>query len=576
MANRLQPLNLTDFTGGINLRRNQFQLADNESPDMLNVDIDPRGGFFTRKGWQRWNRDDIVDDVADWNPRNAFLHILSGSEQNIYVATDDRLFASDDLAVFDELTGTYTAEPHLADFAAWGDDLYVAGGRFQPVRRRTGVGAMVNMAATPFSEIEAPVNDVVPQAEFCEVHAGYLFVAYTRESGTDHPNRIRWSHPNAPSAFRSLDFQDLERGGGHITGLVSFQDHLLVFKTTSVWAMYGADDESWQFSLVSDHAGCPTSTSQSKSESVVYWFSTYDRGGVYAYNGGKPVLLSERLSPMFENVFSHENVFVSWAGRRLWVTVPWEHVTGSTLEPTTSFVFDDTIGEEGAWVQYFSEQGVPATVLDGPNTSGRYPLAPLWSDQMATFVTLDYIDDGYDIVDTLDWLGTEGGDDIVTDGDEIIALEGSTIDQSPFLAYYRTRWLHAGWPDRKKSWRRPTFICREVPREVDLIVQAFRNFDETDVHRTRTLHIDTAGGASWTLTGADEDGGFDWTPGGSVDPSGTGADWAPARGGSQLIRSGSLGLCRSVQLEIRSSDATPGVRWGVDGIVAKFVMRRFR
>ena len=61
MPNRLQPLDLMDFTGGLNLRKNQFQLAENESPDLLNVDIDPRGGFYTRKGWQRWNDDDIID-----------------------------------------------------------------------------------------------------------------------------------------------------------------------------------------------------------------------------------------------------------------------------------------------------------------------------------------------------------------------------------------------------------------------------------------------------------------------------------------------------------------------------------
>lgn len=574
MANRLQPLDLTDFTGGINLRRNQFQLAENESPDMLNVDIDPRGGFFTRKGWQRWNADEIVADVADWDPRNAFLHVLSSGAQNIYVTTDDQLFASDDLAVFAVQAGTYTAEPHLADFAAWGDDLYVAGGRLQPTRRRQGVGALTNMAATPFSEIEAPVTGVVPQAEFCEVHAGYMFVGYTREAGVDHPNRIRWSHPNAPDSFRSGDFQDLERGGGHITGLVSFQDHLLIFKTTSVWAMYGFDDESWQFSLVSDHAGCSTTTAQSKSESVVYWFSTYDRGGVYAYNGGKPVLLSERLSPMFENVFAHENVYVSWAARRLWVTVPWEHVTGSTTEPTTVFAFDDTIGSEGAWVQYISTVGCPTVVLDGPNVSGRFPLTPMASELTAAMATLEYIDDGYDVLLVPAWLGTDGDDDIVTDGDDEIGVEPSS--QSPFTAYYRTRWLHAGWPDRKKSFRRPTFICREVAREVQLVVQAFRNYDETDVHRNRVLLVSPSGGASWTLTGDDEEGGFDWTPGGADDPTGTGANWSPARGGSQLVRSGSLGLCRAVQLEIRASDATPGVRWGIDGIVAKFVMRRFR
>ena len=73
MPNRLEPLNLMDFTGGLNLRRNQFQLADNESPDLLNVDIDPRGGFYTRKGWQRWNDTDVVDPEQRRNgrPRNA-------------------------------------------------------------------------------------------------------------------------------------------------------------------------------------------------------------------------------------------------------------------------------------------------------------------------------------------------------------------------------------------------------------------------------------------------------------------------------------------------------------------------
>ena len=29
-----------DFTGGLNLRADQFQLARNESPDMLNIEID--------------------------------------------------------------------------------------------------------------------------------------------------------------------------------------------------------------------------------------------------------------------------------------------------------------------------------------------------------------------------------------------------------------------------------------------------------------------------------------------------------------------------------------------------------
>ena len=41
---------LEDFSGGLNLRSDQFNLAPNESPEMLNVDVDPRGGIKMRLG----------------------------------------------------------------------------------------------------------------------------------------------------------------------------------------------------------------------------------------------------------------------------------------------------------------------------------------------------------------------------------------------------------------------------------------------------------------------------------------------------------------------------------------------
>jgi hypothetical protein len=46
----IKPDNLQDFRGGLNLRSDPFELADNESPDLLNVDLDPRGGVEQRKG----------------------------------------------------------------------------------------------------------------------------------------------------------------------------------------------------------------------------------------------------------------------------------------------------------------------------------------------------------------------------------------------------------------------------------------------------------------------------------------------------------------------------------------------
>lgn len=55
VSSHVSVLRTDDFTGGLNLRADAFQLGRNESPDLLNVEIDQRGGFQMRRGIQRWN-----------------------------------------------------------------------------------------------------------------------------------------------------------------------------------------------------------------------------------------------------------------------------------------------------------------------------------------------------------------------------------------------------------------------------------------------------------------------------------------------------------------------------------------
>jgi hypothetical protein len=203
-------------------------------------------------------------------------------------------------------------------------------------------------------------------------------------------------------------------------------------------------------------------------------------------------------------------------------------------------------------------------------------------------VLLDYINDAYDFFLEEAVLGIEASlpdnpdaGSIVTGADEDIMVTGDELHGAPFDSYYRTRWLHAGWPERKKSWRRPTFICREVAQPTDLIVETFHDYDESSIHRSRTLSLRVKGGAFWAEEGFDARAltginGFDWSEGGEADPSGRGADWGDQQRGSQLVRSGSMGLARAVQMKVRASPNTQRRRWGVDAIVAKFVMRRFQ
>ena len=72
-----------DFTGGLNLRADQFQLSNNESPDMMNVEIDPRGGLFSRGAFREIN-DTAVSGT--WAPRR--LTWFKGSTEYLMLTTE--------------------------------------------------------------------------------------------------------------------------------------------------------------------------------------------------------------------------------------------------------------------------------------------------------------------------------------------------------------------------------------------------------------------------------------------------------------------------------------------------------
>lgn len=577
MANRLDPINLMSFVGGLNLRRNQFELADDESPDLLNVDIDPRGGFYTRKGWARWNYHDIVDvETTTWAPVNAWSHTLTNGTQFTYVVNGTTVWRGDVTGAFSALPGVVAeADPHGSDFTAWNNDVYLALGMAHQAVRVGETGTITTLAPETYSEYELPIHNTMPRCGYVTTHAGYVFVANTNESDGLHYTRVRWSHPDVPDAFNADDYVDIDAGGGKITGIMGFQDHLLIFKGLGLWALYGYDQDSWQLVQVSSKVGCPTITAMTRSENAAYFYSATDQGGIYAYQGQTPVYISEAIRPAFEAVTDFELVFVSWAGRRLWVAVPWLFGIGATTQPSTTLLFDPDTGK-GAWTLYRSEMGSLGLVIDNSDVLGKYPMAVLWSTQTACLVLVDYIDGAYDALMESTILVTGDDSTIVTGLDQEISVTGAGYIGVPFDSYYKTRWLHGGWPDRKKSWRRPTFICRQVPAPVDLIVETYRDYNETNVHRTRTLQVRPQGTAMWTPGGADDvaDKGFDWTPTGEDDPRG--ADWGPAQAGSRLVRAGSQGLARAVQMRVRASPNTPAQKWGVDGIVAKIVMRRFR
>jgi hypothetical protein len=589
MVNRLDPLNLIDFSGGLNLRDNTFQLQPNESPEMVNISIDPLGGIYTRRGWDRWNGPDIVDvTTAVWDPRRACLTQLSDGTDIVYIASDHKLysgFATEDATISD-LGVPCTAVPHMADFAPWGDSLYIACGRDQRTVRRTQLDAPLFLAASGAGnwndDYSNPVMGFAPQANLVEAHAGYIFTANINEDGLTFPNRIRWSHPTSPEDWAQADYIDIDTGGHSITALMSFEDHLLIFKSDSIWALYGYNADSWQLVQKSSTLGALSPQSVTRNEAAVFFYSASDRGGIYAYGGERAVEISEQLRYAMEMLISPELIWVGWIARKLWVTLPWTY-EGPTADNSAVFVFDPSVGN-GAWTYYKCASGGLGPIVAGSNVDTQLrPLGVLRATETPCIVRLEALTQTVDRIWTYSTLAVD--DPTATDPDarqyplltdtgaEIIA--NGVPGYEPFDTAYRTPWISAGWPTRKKSFRRPDFVCRMTGLQHNINIVSYRNYEEINPKRRHTVIV--PGGLAGVPPGGQVAalwGHFNWDDGTEWGQAGTTNASSQIKGGSSIRRGSSFGLCRSLQLRV--SGGTLGANWAIDAIVLKVVMRRFR
>ena len=538
---RVQALNLVDFTGGLNLRADAFELGDSESPDIVNVDIDPRGGFFSRKGWERWNSSSIA---ATWDPRSMFVHEIANGTDYVFVANDGGVLVSTNGAFDPVEIGlspiAVSADHHLADFASWGDQCFMACGvDEQMVRWETSGSVYLNQANSgTFTEYTSPSNDVGPSCEFIASHAGYMFAAYTKENTDTHPHRLRWSHPNNPTAWHADDYIDIKEGGGPITGIVPRRDHLLIFKPSSVWALFGYDSNSWQLVNVTREVGVPHRQAIARSETTVFFFSW--PAGVYAISDANyPVEVSAQLRPLFEsaefNTGQVSEIWLGWLKNRLWVAVPYcKNYAGASIPAPTArtiYVFDPSLGSNGAWTSY---KGCNNSAL-GPFAQGGFGggsgdnRAFACAREVSSVVRVDELDQAIDNLD-----GTSQG----------------------FLTRYLSRWVDAGWPSLKKQWRSPDLIVEEKDATYDLSISVFRDYDSRSAARQRTLTVAASTpGAIW--------GSFSWGE----------ADWGAGGAGTRLERGPSFGPAASVQLLFEGEDSKA---WGVNGLVLKYIPRRLR
>ena len=538
MGASIRVLRADDFTGGLNLRADPFQLGRSESPDLLNVDIDPRGGFSSRGGMERLNTSAIGSlSAGTFTPKK--MVVWHTATPQVLVAANSKVFFTASTA-FTDTTITTTAA-HGASFAPWSGTtqvMYVATGSGGVVCKWDGATktALTASATAAWQDSYAsPSGTHAPKANHIASHGGRMWVASTDENGTAFPDRIRFSHENFPESWREVDYIDVVDGGSGITALVPLGEALYVFKKSSIHVIFGNDESTFQMQLVTNQLGCWSPSAITANERGLMFFSWPD--GVFELTSNGITDLFGALRPLIdEQLFSEANLVnlhVGFANRRLWVSIP----QGSSATASYTYVFDQSLGQRGAWTKFqVAGGGGVACVVDFETAAGaRFPLA--------CHPTEPYV--------------------LKVDQPSLVN-DSVTGTPTAFTSFYTTRWNDAGVISQRKMWRRPDVLAHQTGANTTLLCEAFHDWEESATKRSFAVTVNGAGtGMLWEPTGSEPD----------IYPGWDQALWGASNTGLVLTRGANLGLARSVQLKFTG----PGTAaWGISSISYKYQPRKVR
>lgn len=551
-SSALQVLRQDDFTGGLNLRANAFQLGMNESPDLLNVDIDPRGGFASRAGAVEFTTDPLgvgAPYSTDFDPTAAMrLFAWNKQEPQLVLMTDTQFCVSDGgygdnfSCLHDAGQLEFGPAPAQWESSAFNTSLlYVV--NLNDGGLSWDGASIVQLTPCEAGEwqddLSTPNGEHMPYANHIASHIDRMFVAGTTEDGYYYPYRLRFSHPLFPESWRESDYIDIADGGGYITGIVSFGGNLVIFKDHGLFILSGYSTDTFQLIPISLRHGCVNPLAFTELDGRLYFFD--GEMGMFVFDGVNLRNISEPIAPAFskEALFNYSAgddwTWSEWNGVRVWAAA--RRIWLTDTNGTSTFVFDPTLGRSGAWTRYRLSNG---------NAYGH---------------GCEFNGNVLFINPSVEYSG-ESSRAAVMYRDPTRADESWDGESHGFPSYYTTRWQDAGSVSVKKRWRRMDLVCKQpsndYPSDYQLDVKAYYDWQEGVVRRTSVATVHAVGAANPFTWGSSNWGEADW--GGSVE-------------GAQYVRSASLGPSRAVQVRIAGEQLKP---WGVDSITYKFNFRRVR
>lgn len=134
-------------------------------------------------------------------------------------------------------------------------------------------------------------------------------------------NRVYYSEPLDPPNVGPFNYIDVfPRDGDQITNIGSYQDQLLVYKTSSINRIVGDNPSNFVALPLVDNLGTPGINSRTSFAGDEYFYD--QKNGIYALKEFNPTLLSAPIKPILDSISSSgsKNVSLTIYRNTLWIS----------------------------------------------------------------------------------------------------------------------------------------------------------------------------------------------------------------------------------------------------------------
>lgn len=506
------------FDGGLVLSASNRSARQHESPDCLNMDPVPNSGFKLRGGFETKANDlDMVEAtfICD-SGLTANPVLMQGANGELFHYTGGAV--TDQVnAITDDVTYRVEGVPYGDASTVGANNIYLSNGRLSSaIIMQKWDGATLTTLTNTFNDnYTAPAHsDDMPLARHIAFHSGYMFVADTVESAVRYPNRLRFSHLEAPEDWATADwiYVGAPNVADPITALVPYEEALLIFKKSSVWALYGQSKDQFVLERLAGVGGVSSPDGVAVTPQAIFWYSS--GGKLLSYKQGKVYDLGRNIQFWAENgkIDAGGEHSLMFADNRLWLSL----AAGSSQ------------GVDHWLFVYY-----PATYA-----FTRYDIA---AHDMHSWVVGGSNDRALFVFD---------GDVNVYEFDETATVDVDNVGTNRIDGYFTTAWFATETDAVKKRWKRP-HLTAAADSDLTLRVRIFKDFNNAAIYRDQTIAMTAA-----TVEGIW--GTMDW-----------GEDWyQPGEGEYKFTRLPSSGSAHAIQYKFSSADNAG--RWWVDSLTIPY------